>query len=71
MGASASGSVSFGLPDMVRDPSFLLVTGDQKQSQWIAFHFMADPNGMSLSVMFRGDKCLVTMLNTSPSQGLL
>ena len=59
MGASASGSLFLGqpeLPDTAKDPPMLLLTVDQKQSQWTAAHFMVDPNGMGLMMMFRGDK---------------
>ena len=58
-GPSASGSRFLGeqeLPDTAKDPPMLLLTVDQKQSQWTAAKFMADPNGMGLMVMFRGDK---------------
>ena len=57
--ASASGSDFKGqleLPDPAKNPPMLLLTVDQKQSQWTAAHFLADPDGLGLMVMFRGDK---------------
>ena len=33
----------------------LLLTVDQKQTQWSAVHYLADPAGLNLFVMFRGD----------------
>lgn len=57
MVASASGYLGKPeCPDAARDPPMLLLTVDQKQSQWTAAHFMVDPNGMGLMMMFRGDK---------------
>ena len=44
------------LPSIALDCPMLLLSVDQKQSQWSACHFLADPAGLGLLVMFRGDK---------------